>query len=250
MANFTSIRQETSTPKQERNTWQLSARLTWALGLSVRPSAKLVAVAIVQFAGSTTGLAWPSLATIAATTGLSRRQVVYAIHALEDGEHLAVQRLKVGKKNASNRYRLPRMGGAQAALVGATCAPPPSAQAAPEPGSTLEPVKEPKKRTPKPPKGGLMDSPALVKPRRQKKAEHQYRAWWAETHSTPLPENTSNWPRPEFTGDEPFIIEDWFKAATAPPTTRRRTRSTDGLTLRIDAERRERLLAERVGRFT
>ena len=116
MANFTSIRQETSTRKQERNTWQLSDRLTWALGLSVKPSTKLVAVAIAHHAGKTSGLAWPSLATIAATTGLSRRQVVYAIHALEAGEHLAVSRLKVGKKNAANRYRLPRMGGAQVTL--------------------------------------------------------------------------------------------------------------------------------------
>ena len=108
--NFTPAPLENSTPKQERNTWPLSDRLTWALGLPVRPSTKLVAVCLAQHAASTTGLAWPSLATIAATTGLSRRQVVYAIHELEAGEHLAVTRLKIGKKNASNRYRLPRMG--------------------------------------------------------------------------------------------------------------------------------------------
>ena len=124
MANSTSFKLEHSTRKQEQNTWPLSDRLTWALALSVRPSTKLVAVAIASHAGASTGLAWPSLATIAATTGLSRRQVVYAIHALEAGEHLAVTRLKVGKKNASNRYRLPRMGSAQVT-------PPPSAQVAP-----------------------------------------------------------------------------------------------------------------------
>ena len=164
-----SVHLETSTPKQEQKTWPLSDRLAWALGLSVKASTKLVAVCIAQHAGSTTGLAWPSLATIAATTGLSRRQVVYSINSLEAGDHLAVTRLKVGKKNASNRYRLPRMGGAQVtppppisvspphnvmvtppsaqvALPSAQGALPPSAQVAPEPVRTLEPVKEPKQR--------------------------------------------------------------------------------------------------------
>ena len=145
MNNSTSAKLETSNPLQERNPWQLTARLTWALGLPVKPSTKLVAVCIAQHAGSTTGLAWPSLATIAATTGLSRRQVVYAIHALEAGGHLAVARLRIGKKNASNRYRLPRMGGAQVALPSAVVALPPSAEVAPEPVRT-EPVNEPKQQ--------------------------------------------------------------------------------------------------------
>ena len=153
MNNSTSAKLETSNPLQERNTWQLSDRLTWALALAVKPSTKLVAVCIAQHAGSTTGLAWPSLATIAATTGLSRRQVVYAIHALEAGGHLAVARLRIGKKNASNRYRLPRMGGAQVALPpsavvalpSAVVALPPSAVVAPEPVRT-EPVNEPKQQ--------------------------------------------------------------------------------------------------------
>ena len=98
---------KTSNHLQEQNSWPLEKFTTSYRGryaLAVRPSTKLVAVAIVQFAGSTSGLAWPSLATIAATTGLSRRQVVYAIHELEAGGHLAVTRLKIGKKNASNRY--------------------------------------------------------------------------------------------------------------------------------------------------
>ena len=153
MANFTSIRQETSTPKQERNTWQLSARLTWALGLSVRPNTKLVAICIVQFAGSTTGLAWPGMGLISKTTGLSRSSVLRGVAELEKGGHLAVTRLKIGKKNASNRYRLPRMGGAQVKPIPSVCVtppsvmvtPPPSVMVTPEPVSK-EPVKEPKQQ--------------------------------------------------------------------------------------------------------
>ena len=151
MNNNTSVQLENPTPKQEQNTWPLSDRLAWALGLPVRPSTKLVAVCIAQHAGSTTGMAWPSIATIAATTGLSRRQVVYAIHELEAGEHLAVTRLKIGKKNASNRYRLPRMGSAQVAPGGSAQVAPPSAQVAPGGSAQVapdpvskEPVKEPK----------------------------------------------------------------------------------------------------------
>ena len=121
--------------------WALSARLDWALGLTVKPSTKLVAVAIASHAGASSGLAWPSLATLAHETGLSRRQVVYSVRDLERGGHLTVTRLRLGKVNTSNRYRLPPMGGvsqpgggsAQAALGG-------SAQAAPEPVRTSEPV--------------------------------------------------------------------------------------------------------------
>ena len=103
-------------------------------------------------------------------------------------------------------------------------------------------------RTPlNPPDGGLMGSPALIKkPKRQKRAERQYREWWSETHKTPLPDNPSNWPRPEFTDDTPFIIEDWFTAATASgrKEQRKATRSSDRMTFRIDAERRARIRVE------
>ena len=121
--------------------WALSDRLAWAMRLTVKPSTKLVAVAIASHAGASSGLAWPSLATLAHETGLSRRQVVYSVRDLERGGHLTVTRLRLGKVNTSNRYRLPPMGGvsqpgggsAQAALGG-------SAQAAPEPVRTSEPV--------------------------------------------------------------------------------------------------------------
>ena len=161
MNNSTSVQLETSTHLQERNTWPLSARLTWALGLTVRPSTKLVAVCIAQHAGASTGLAWPGLGLISKTTGLSRRQVVYSIHALEAGGHLDVTRLKIGKKNAANRYRLPQMGGAQVtlptsavvALPSAEVALPTSAVVAPEPVRT-EPVNEPKQQRAIVPKNG------------------------------------------------------------------------------------------------
>ena len=161
MANFTPAQLENPNPLQERNTWPLTDRLTWALGLPVKPSVKLVAVAIVMHANKTTGLAWPGMGRISEITGLSRRQVIYAIKALEAGGHLHITRLKVGKVNASNRYRLPAMGGqpttiysgaqaaptkpssAQVALPSAQVALP-SAQVAPEP--VIEPVKEPKEQ--------------------------------------------------------------------------------------------------------
>ena len=69
MNNSTSVQLETSTHLQERNTWPLSARLTWALGLTVRPSTKLVAVCIAQHAGASTGLAWPGLGLISKQRG-------------------------------------------------------------------------------------------------------------------------------------------------------------------------------------
>ena len=110
--------------------------------LKVKPSTKLVAVAIASHAGATSGLSWPSLGTLSAETGLSRRQVVYSVRALERGGHLTITRLRVGKVNRSNRYRIPQLagsakpggGGAQAALGG-------GAQVAPEPVRTSEPVK-------------------------------------------------------------------------------------------------------------
>ena len=91
--------------------WALSARLGWAMGLTVKPSTKLVAVAIASHAGASSGLAWPSLATLPHETGLSRRQVVYSVRDLERGGHLTVTRLRLGKVNTSNRYRLLPMGG-------------------------------------------------------------------------------------------------------------------------------------------
>ena len=149
MNNSTSVQLETSTHLQEQKTWQLSDRLAWALGLSVKPYTKLVAVCIAQHAGSTTGLAWPGMGLISQTTGLSRSSVLRGVAELEQGGHLAVTRLRIGKKNAANRYRLPRMGSAPPSVCEtppSVCEkPPPSVCETPKP-VTKEPVKEPKQR--------------------------------------------------------------------------------------------------------
>ena len=121
--NITSLATANGTPQHDKNDtqnlgaprpkggWQLSDRLAWAMGLTVKPSTKLVAVAIASHAGASSGLAWPSLATLAAETGLSRRQIVYSVRDLERGGHLTITRLRVGKVNTSNRYRLPQLAG-------------------------------------------------------------------------------------------------------------------------------------------
>ena len=112
-----------------------------AMGLTVKPSTKLVAVAIASHAGAFSGVAWPSLATLAQETGLSRRTVVYSVRALELAGHLTITRLKRGKVNASNRYRIPKLtGSAKPGGGGAEVAPRGGAEVAPEPVRTLEPV--------------------------------------------------------------------------------------------------------------
>ena len=91
--------------------WPLSDRLAWAMRLKVKPSTKLVAVAIASHAGASSGLSWPSLGTLSAETGLSRRQIVYSVRDLERGGHLTITRLRVGKVNRANRYRIPQLAG-------------------------------------------------------------------------------------------------------------------------------------------
>ena len=85
--------------------WKLSARLAWALALQVSPPARFVAVAIVKHTGAETGLAWPSMATLARLTGYSKATVKRAVRELDKGSHFTVTRLKVGKVNVANRYR-------------------------------------------------------------------------------------------------------------------------------------------------
>ena len=90
--------------------WKLSDRWAWAYGLPVGGIARAVAGCIAYHANDKTGLSWPGMGTIAKETGFGRTAIVAAIKALERGGHVSVTRLKVGKKNASNRYRLPPMG--------------------------------------------------------------------------------------------------------------------------------------------
>ena len=153
MTNSTAIASSPVTPRHDKNVaqnigvprpsggWPLSDRLGWALALKVKPSTKLVAVAICSHTGSTSGLAWPSLSTLSAETGLSRRQIVYSVRDLERGGHLTITRLRVGKANRANRYRIPQLAGSATPGGGsATSALGGSAQVAPEPVRRTEPV--------------------------------------------------------------------------------------------------------------
>ena len=239
---------------------QLETQLTTgpAPVVKPRPTQALLREALTAFnvTGSCRAVAWelfsywspdgavfPSLDTLAAGVGIQRRGV---------RKHLAwLERIglwvRVPREGRANVYelRLPEtvLSGGRSSGTGGGGPQGPGGRSS---GTAISNhlSDQVRVRTPlTPPEGGLMGSPALIKPRRQKRAERQYREWWSETHLTPLPDDPSDWPRPEFTDDTPFIIEDWFKAAT----TRRRTRSTDGLTLRIDQTRRERKLAERTG---
>ena len=93
--------------------WPLSDRLDWALSLPVSPPARFVAVAIMKHTGAETGLAWPSLSTLAGLTGYSKATVKRAVRELEKGGHFDITRLKIGLKNTSNRYRVPVKGWGQ-----------------------------------------------------------------------------------------------------------------------------------------
>ena len=112
--------------------WKLSARLDWALSLPVSPPTRFVAVAIIKHTNAVSGLAFPSVSTLAKLTGYSKTTVKTAIRELEQGGHFDITRLKVGRVNAANRYRAKRGG------VG---------QEPPHPGAGAdpEPVKEPVK---------------------------------------------------------------------------------------------------------
>ena len=98
--------------------WTPTDRWAWACGLPVSGIARAAANCIARHANDKTGLGWPGMGTIATETGFCRRAVVKAIKELERGGHVTVGRFKVGKKNTSNRYQLPPMGGAPPALGG------------------------------------------------------------------------------------------------------------------------------------
>ena len=135
-------------PPATPQVWQLSDRLDWAMGLSVSPLAKLVAVAIARRAGRFSGLCWPGTATIANDTGLHRTSVIRLMKELEQGGHLTVTRLKVdARRHAANRYRLPAMQSTSEAEPSSTERPPPSSTVRQEPVRTLEPVQEVQVRT-------------------------------------------------------------------------------------------------------
>ena len=80
-------------------------------------SPRAVANCIARHANNKTGLSWPGMGTIATETGFKRSAVILGIKELERGGHVPVFRFKVGKKNKSNRYQLPPMGGSPGGLV-------------------------------------------------------------------------------------------------------------------------------------
>ena len=129
------------------------------MALTVAPSTKLVAVAIAQRAGASSGLAWPGMGTLATDTGLHRSSVIRAVKELEQGGHLTVTRFKVGKKNASNRYRLPPMQSSTVTPPSLTVTLPPSLTVEPEPVRTLEPVKKAAAPLPVPDPEGVDEKP-------------------------------------------------------------------------------------------
>ena len=98
--------------------WTPTDRWAWPCGLPVSGIARAVAGCIARHANDKTGLGWPGMGTIATETGFCRRAVVKAVKELERGGHVTINRFKVGKKNKANRYQLPPMGGAPAALGG------------------------------------------------------------------------------------------------------------------------------------
>ena len=97
--------------------WSPTDRWAWAAVLPVSGIARAVAGCIARHANDQTGLGWPGMGTIVNETGFCRTAVVKAIKELERGGHVTVGRFKVGKKNTANRYQLPPMGGASAALA-------------------------------------------------------------------------------------------------------------------------------------
>ena len=107
--------------------------MDWALSLQVSPPACFVAVAVVKHTGAETGLAWPSLSTLAGLTGYSKATVKRAVRELEKGAHFDITRLRIGRKNTSNRYRVPVKGWGQSDPRGGV-------RATPEP-VMIEPVK-------------------------------------------------------------------------------------------------------------
>ena len=112
--------------------WPLSDRWAWSYSLPVSGIARAVAGCIAYHANAKTGLSWPGMGTIAKETGFGRTAIVAAIKVLERGGHVSVTRLKIGKKNTSNRYRLPPMGNVSASHPSAPDGLGPSAPDGPE----------------------------------------------------------------------------------------------------------------------
>ena len=216
---------------------------------------KAVFMVLASFVADENRDAWPSVVKLASMAGLSERGCRNALRALEGAGLIRTEKV-VGK---SSRYRLtpaPRAG-VSTFNPGTSCPTPrhlvphTPAPRAPEVIKKLsEKLSKAVRTPPNPPVRGKSSMPK--NPRRQKRAERQYRELWATDNKTPLPDDPADWPQPVITLDTPFEVEELFEKATGlwgirQIPSRRRRRDTDTRSALIDQTRRERKLAELTG---
>jgi len=85
--------------------------MAWAVAQKgIRPLEKLVLLALANYASNSAGECYPSMATLADDTGMSRDSVIRAIKAMEDAGLLRVIRRREGDVNLPNVYRLALQG--------------------------------------------------------------------------------------------------------------------------------------------
>ena len=105
------MKEEVRRPRQTKQGELFQATTTWVHVLhamiedgdcaAMRPFAFAVYVVIKSHASFRDGTAFPSIDTIAAKTGISRRQVISSLRTLENAGYLAVER-----RGRRNHYRL------------------------------------------------------------------------------------------------------------------------------------------------
>jgi DNA-binding transcriptional ArsR family regulator len=105
------------------------------------PLTKLILLKLCDNANDA-GECWPSYQTIADHTEVSKRSVMIHIQKLIDSGLLKKELRREGPKNKSNLYSIDLKSSESPALGSESPAPPPSAAAAPEPISLLEPINE------------------------------------------------------------------------------------------------------------
>lgn len=80
--------------------------MAWAVGLKLPTREKFVLLMLANYASSDQGECYPSLARLAADTGMVNNTVISAIQKLEALGVLTVERRKVDKASLPNLYRL------------------------------------------------------------------------------------------------------------------------------------------------
>lgn len=82
--------------------------LDWAWNLDLKPTLKLIAVALAMFVNSQSGEAWPSVTTLADMTGLNRKTISAGLVELTKLGELADTGRRQGRTQQVKVYRLPR----------------------------------------------------------------------------------------------------------------------------------------------